>query len=147
MENDENEKGVWRTIRGRRIFIRSGESLGSAMARSGKFKNKTKQSNNSTRIKYIDKDIKPIYVFNRKQETRGYELNGIYLLKTDRYGDINSNKQWVINETSDQAPTYIYNGVEAVPYHQEDKVTYFKTFKEGKEKLVELANKKINNHK
>ena len=32
------EKGVWRTIRGRRVFIREGESLGSAMARSGKFK-------------------------------------------------------------------------------------------------------------
>lgn len=35
----EKEKdGVWRTIRGRRVFIRSGESLGSAMSRSGKFK-------------------------------------------------------------------------------------------------------------
>ena len=34
----EKEDGVWRTIRGRRIFIRSGESLGSAMSRSGKFK-------------------------------------------------------------------------------------------------------------
>ena len=35
----EKEKdGVWRTIRGRRIFIASGESLGQAMAKSGKFK-------------------------------------------------------------------------------------------------------------
>ena len=35
----EKEKdGVWRTIRGRRIFIASGESLGEAMAKSGKFK-------------------------------------------------------------------------------------------------------------
>ena len=32
------EDGVWRTIRGRRIFIKDGESLGSAMSRSGKFK-------------------------------------------------------------------------------------------------------------
>lgn len=31
------EKGVWRTIRGRRVFIRSGEDLESAMKRSGKF--------------------------------------------------------------------------------------------------------------
>ena len=32
------EKGVWRTVRGRRVFIREGEDLASAMARSGKFK-------------------------------------------------------------------------------------------------------------
>jgi len=34
----ENKDGVWRTIRGRRIFIGKGESLKSAMSRSGKFK-------------------------------------------------------------------------------------------------------------
>ena len=32
-----NEKGVWRTIRGRRVFIKDGEDLESAMKRSGKF--------------------------------------------------------------------------------------------------------------
>ena len=31
------EKGVWRTISGRRVFIREGEDLTSAMKRSGKF--------------------------------------------------------------------------------------------------------------
>lgn len=31
------EEGVWRTVRGRRIFIRKGESLESAMDRSKKF--------------------------------------------------------------------------------------------------------------
>ena len=38
----EELQGVWRTIRGRRVFIRKGESLGSAMSRSGKFKNLTR---------------------------------------------------------------------------------------------------------
>ena len=38
MEKYDDEDGVWRTIRGRRVFIREGESLGSAMSRSGKFK-------------------------------------------------------------------------------------------------------------
>lgn len=33
-----NEKGVWRTVGGRRIFIADGESLSSAMKKSGKFK-------------------------------------------------------------------------------------------------------------
>lgn len=32
--------GVWRTVRGRRIFIKKGESLGEAMSRSGKFNKK-----------------------------------------------------------------------------------------------------------
>lgn len=34
---DKEKDGVWRTIRGRRIFIAKGESLSSAMAKSGKF--------------------------------------------------------------------------------------------------------------
>lgn len=33
----DNEGGVWRTISGRRVFIRDGQSLSDAMARSGKF--------------------------------------------------------------------------------------------------------------
>lgn len=32
------EKGVWRTVRGRRVFIEEGQSLKDAMAKSGKFK-------------------------------------------------------------------------------------------------------------
>ena len=39
MERDaEGYEGVWRTIRGQRVFIRVGEDLESAMDRSGKFK-------------------------------------------------------------------------------------------------------------
>ena len=34
----DNKEGVWRTIRGRRVFIAKGESLGQAMSKSGKFK-------------------------------------------------------------------------------------------------------------
>jgi len=33
------EKGIWRTVSGRRLFIKEGESLENAMKRSGKFKN------------------------------------------------------------------------------------------------------------
>lgn len=35
-----NEEGVWRTIGGRRVFIRTGQSLSDAMKESGKFKKK-----------------------------------------------------------------------------------------------------------
>ncbi len=37
MEKFNEDDGVWRTIRGRRVFIREGESVESAMSRSGKF--------------------------------------------------------------------------------------------------------------
>ena len=33
------EKGVWRTVRGKRVFIKEGQSLTDAMKESGKFKN------------------------------------------------------------------------------------------------------------
>lgn len=38
--------GVWRTIAGRRVFIKDGQSLESAMKESGKFKRTTAQINN-----------------------------------------------------------------------------------------------------
>ena len=37
--------GVWRTIGGRRVFIREGQSLSDAMKKSGKFKNAKKKDN------------------------------------------------------------------------------------------------------
>ncbi len=39
-----NEKGVWRTIGGRRVFIKEGQDLASAMKESGKFKSAKKIS-------------------------------------------------------------------------------------------------------
>lgn len=41
------EKGVWRTIRGRRIFIKDGQSLTEAMRDSGKFENDKKDDINT----------------------------------------------------------------------------------------------------
>lgn len=38
MSNFDESEGKWRTIRGRRVFIAEGQSLGEAMAKSGKFK-------------------------------------------------------------------------------------------------------------
>lgn len=47
------ENGVWRTVGGRRIFIKEGQDLSSAMKESGKFKNKQiedKKENNKKQI-------------------------------------------------------------------------------------------------
>ena len=40
------EDGVWRTVSGRRIFIKDGQSLTDAMKESGKFKGNNSQLNN-----------------------------------------------------------------------------------------------------
>ena len=55
----EDEDGVWRTIGGRRIFIRNGESLTDAMKRSGKFKNPVKKIKklSKKKLKQMQDDI------------------------------------------------------------------------------------------
>lgn len=53
MANYTNEDGVWRTIGGRRVFIRNGQSLSDAMKESGKFKKKEENK------KEDDEDFKP----------------------------------------------------------------------------------------
>lgn len=48
-KNYDNEDGVWRTVGGRRVFIRTGQSLSSAMKESGKF-NSIKKGTEGTMI-------------------------------------------------------------------------------------------------
>lgn len=50
-KNDEQD-GVWRTVGGRRIFIKKGQDLKSAMAESGKFGKTRTQNKNRYKIKY-----------------------------------------------------------------------------------------------
>lgn len=53
----DEEEGVWRTVGGRRIFIRDGESLSSAMKKSGKFKN-IKKKKREDEIKELEEELK-----------------------------------------------------------------------------------------
>lgn len=62
------EKGVWRTVAGRRIFIRDGESLSESMKRSGKFKGKLSQT------KTLKKND-PIKDFNNDVDKKIEELS------------------------------------------------------------------------
>ena len=43
-KKNEDIGGVWRTIGGRRVFIKEGQDLATAMKESGKFNNKKKFS-------------------------------------------------------------------------------------------------------
>ena len=54
--------GVWRTVGGRRIFIKDGEDLASAMERSGKFQKMVKKDQKL--VKEIDDEA---YEFKRKE--------------------------------------------------------------------------------
>lgn len=102
--------------------------------------------NNKIRNKkvYTEKDMKPLYIYNRKQETRGYELNGIYLLKNHEQGKHYLTHKWLVNELDDKVPSYIYMGDTSRSrwVDENDTIKYFETFKEGKEALIKLANKK-----
>ena len=61
------EKGVWRTIRGRRVFIKDGESLSDAMKNSGKFDNE-KNTGKSTRAEVKEKIQKHIRDYYENDE-------------------------------------------------------------------------------
>lgn len=64
MAKDDFENGVWRTVGGRRIFIRDGESLSSAMKKSGKFKLVKKgKKKKEEEIKKLEKQL---------EETKGF---------------------------------------------------------------------------
>lgn len=52
----DSEDGVWRTIGGRRVFIRTGQSLSSAMKESGKFKNMRKDVADNVEFKDMEED-------------------------------------------------------------------------------------------
>ena len=58
--------GVWRTIGGRRVFIKDGEDLSTAMKNSGKFKN-TKTSKGKSEKKEEKKEITEQGKSNRKE--------------------------------------------------------------------------------
>lgn len=58
-----NESGIWRTVRGRRIFIKEGQSLTDAMRESGKFQKGRR---------------KPIYLDKKEYGKVIHELNTYY---------------------------------------------------------------------
>ena len=49
------EDGVWRTVGGRRIFIKDGQSLSDAMKKSGKFKSSKKVSPEDSEKEYLSR--------------------------------------------------------------------------------------------
>jgi len=63
----DNENGVWRTIGGRRVFIRNGQSLADAMKESGKF---SRVAKNQELYKKVDEENKKIDELVKKEEKK-----------------------------------------------------------------------------
>lgn len=111
--------GVWRTIGGRRVFIKTGQSLSNAMKDSGKFKlqkprsekeemvdvfNKIeeemldqnlhsydiKSNDTNEMLFFIDEVVKPIVNNSNLNEDKKREIIGYMIM------DINDNKRWSI---------------------------------------------------
>lgn len=63
------EDGVWRTVGGRRIFIKDGQSLTEAMKDSGKFESKKEEKFTEEEIEEIKDDIESF----KKGESETFE--------------------------------------------------------------------------
>lgn len=83
--NFDDSDGVWRTINGRKIFIREGQSLASAMRESGKFtksgKNNIKEEKNISDVKKDDKQNENKETSNNNVEDLIRMGNGSYAIK------------------------------------------------------------------
>lgn len=65
-----DETGVWRTVSGRRVFIKFGQSLDDAMNESGKFENKWRYPGIGERISRLEDEVEKVRTFNRAASLR-----------------------------------------------------------------------------
>lgn len=85
MANYDDTNGVWRTIGGRRVFIREGKSLSEAMKESGKFKRSKKaESKENIEKKNSEKQIEKEFPDNLSDAVKEQAR----LLNTRSYDDI-----------------------------------------------------------
>lgn len=98
MKKFDESEGVWRTIAGRRVFIRKGQSLASAMKESGKFKVKSRNNDNRNN----DEE-------NNKNKVKVYDNRGVNLdAKVDsKYVD------WAIAHASDSKDKEFWLNIKA----------------------------------
>lgn len=101
---DKEKEGVWRTIRGRKIFIEKGVSLREAMKRSGKFKKRhMTEAEKEERTKLIQeyskreywkaqKEAHDLYAWKEhtadwKQQTAMWDVRKQYAIEKQEYAD------------------------------------------------------------
>ena len=77
------ENGVWRTVGGRRIFIKEGQDLASAMKESGKFSKKEKN----------DKELKREKLRNLDEYSRGKLIEKLTKEEEEEYWRLNDERK------------------------------------------------------
>ena len=117
------EKGVWRTINGRRVFIGEGQSVQEAMRKSGKFDNKESDKNESSAKegKEYREKIKKVFDKYNGVEDGTFDINtGKKIDKRDGYSvsffqssdnDDDSTFAKKCNECKDKCDGNVYVGV------------------------------------
>lgn len=98
MKKKDYENGIWRTIGGRRVFIRKGQDLSSAMKESGKFKTKM----NEKAVKGArEEDLKDQYIESLNNVSK-MEYNGE--ITRDEYDEAikNINKEYKNRKMGDK---------------------------------------------
>ena len=101
-------QGVWRTIGGRRVFIKTGQSLSSAMIESGKFKNlRSNYQKAKEEEKTIEEQKKKIKEYFNDEEKRalenkdmsyGYSKEGLKSLSNQELEEHINKQQELVNE-------------------------------------------------
>lgn len=124
MANSDNLDGVWRTIGGRRVFIKNGQDLASAMKESGKFGGKYDNDITIKRIMEViekqtqlEKELQEIsnQAYNEMTEQ---EVETMNFYTSDGYFDINDylsgkydleNGQEIVNNINNAISKFNYN--------------------------------------
>lgn len=125
-EKFNEEDGVWRTIGGRRVFIRNGQSLSEAMIESGKFKNlrseyrKAKEEEKTKEEKQewdkSDEDmLKSIYAYSN--EEKNVEEDSYYKDLVDKYGEKEVKNKFKDLQEKYDIETNTYTDSEGVTYN------------------------------
>lgn len=101
--------GVWRTVGGRRIFIKDGENLGTAMKNSGKFKNKDDKKQKKMTEEERKKKIEELE--KKKEETIGFLQKGaiqeeIDMLKDNFQGTKEEYREYISKERERRLEEY-----------------------------------------
>ena len=103
------ENGVWRTVGGRRIFIKEGQDLASAMKESGKFPKSKKVLKTEQIRENIEKMLKENTELKKELEETQHQLNikeNEYLKTRSKYIKDNGYK---IDKYNNLSPDFTFN--------------------------------------
>lgn len=133
MANSNDLGGVWRTIGGRRVFIKDGQDLVSAMKESGKFENNTNNIRNENHVRKPEditkEELEDIKRLSQLTNDDGMK-EGIEKAVFDKYGYNKKFPKAVTKEEFDKIDSNaIYRGISA--NSEEEAKKYFNQFMSG----------------